>query len=376
MASSLRVALIHNLKQNVTLERGAPVDALAEYDSWETVGAIRDALAMTGHEVVCLEGDETLLDTVRQAGPDICFNIAEGLQGDAREAQVPALLEMLGIPYTGSRVLAQAISLDKAVTKRLWREAGLPTAPFQVLRRGEERLDRGLTFPLFVKPLHEGTGMGINASSVVHDAFALRRQARWLIDTYRQPALVEGYLPGREFTVGLVGNRLRPGVGSRNGVYDERGYHLFPVLEIDAGGGVGSGLYDAAAKAYSPGEEGAPLYLCPAEIPTRLALRLKRLAVAAFEAIGALDLGRVDFRLGADGQPYLLEINTLPGLNPRVSDICIMAAAEGFAYGDLINEILDLATDRYSLRRELDENSATILQTSGVGLAVPLREGL
>ncbi|MBU0702884.1 MAG: hypothetical protein KKC18_03375, partial [Chloroflexi bacterium] len=132
-------------------------------------------------------------------------------------------------------------------------------------------------------------------------------------------------------------------------LYDERGFHLLPVLEIDAHVSAGQGLYNAAAKSYVPGEEGAPLYLCPADIPPTLEAEMKQLTVAAFEAIGALDLGRVDFRLGDDGQPYLLEINTLPGLNPTVSDLCIMAKAEEMHYTDLINEILYLSVDRYGL---------------------------
>jgi D-alanine-D-alanine ligase len=320
---------------------------LAEYDSTETVQALEDALLAGGHQVILLEADETLPDTVRRAAPDICFNIAEGLQGDARESQVPALLEMLGIPYTGSGVLSHALSLDKAATKRIWRDVGLPTAPFQVFRRGDERLDRQLSFPLFVKPVHEGTGMGINGHSIVFNAAELRRQARWVIQTYRQPALVESYLPGREFTVGLIGNTLSPRERRWNDLYDQRGFHLFPVLEIDANVGAGQGLYNAASKSHNPDEEGAPLYLCPAEIPDALEAELKQMGVAAFEAIDALDLGRVDFRLASDGRPYLLEINTLPGLNPTVSDLCIMARAEGMDYTDLINEILYLAADRY-----------------------------
>ena len=351
--STMRVALVCNLKKNMAVRLNAPPDALAEYDSEETAQALQDALRAGGHTVTVLEGDATLLDTVRWAAPDICFNIAEGIHGDAREAQVPALLEMLGIPYTGSRVLSQAISLDKAVAKRLWRDAGLPTAPFQVLRSGEEDLDPLLIYPLFVKPLQEGTGMGINGRSVVHDEAALRRQARWVIETYQQPALIEQYLPGREFTVGLIGNQGRRGPGRLAHLYDDQGYHVFPLLEIDPSVGVGQGLYNAASKSYSPGEDGAPLYLCPAEVPPELETELKHLAVQAFEAIGALDVSRVDFRVGQDGRPHLLEINTLPGLNPRVSDLCIMAHAEGLPYNDLINEILGLALERYDREKVL-----------------------
>jgi D-alanine-D-alanine ligase len=344
-----RVALLYNLKYHAPVGSDAPPDALAEYDSEETVTALARALRAEGHEVISLEGDVTLLDTIRQVRPDICFNICEGHRGDARESHVPALLEMLGIPYTGSRVLAHALSLDKAATKRIWRDAGLPTAPFQVFFQGHELLTRELTFPLFVKPIREGSGMGINTLSLAQDEARLREQVRWVIDSYHQPALVEEYLPGREFTVGLIGNTLASGEEPRSALYDERGFHLFPVLEIDPTVGVGHGLYNAEAKSYYPGEEGAPRYLCPADIPASLASELQRLAVAAFEAIGALDLARVDFRLGADGQPYLLEINTLPGLNPTLSDLCIMAQAEGMDYADLINEVLNLAAERYRL---------------------------
>jgi D-alanine-D-alanine ligase len=346
--SAWRVGLICNMKKNFQADPDAPPDALAEYDSVETVQALQEALQAEGHEVIRLEADETLLDSVRQVAPDICFNIAEGLRGDARESHVPALLEMLGIPYTASKVLGNAISLDKAATKRVWRDSGLPTAPFQVFHHTDEPLDPSLSFPLFVKPVHEGTGMGINSNSVVFDEIELRRQVRWAIETYRQPALVENYLPGREFTVGIIGNRLLPGEASRNGLYDQQGYHIFPVLEIDSHHGVGGGLYNADAKSYLAGEQGAPLYFCPADIPFSLASELKKLTVAAFEAIGALDVSRIDFRLGLDGQPYLVEINTLPGLNPNVSDICIMAQAEGMPYPRLINEILYLAVDRYA----------------------------
>ena len=364
MKTGLRVGLIYNLKYNVEAGAGAPADALAEYDSVETIQALNGALRAGGHEVIPLEADETLVDTVRQVAPDICFNISEGLRGESRESQVPAMLEMLDIPYTGSKVLAHAISLDKAATKRIWRDFGLPTAPFQVLYRGDETLDRQLSYPLFVKPVHEGTGMGINDHSVVYDEAGLRKQARWVIQTYYQPALVEGYLPGREFTVGLIGNALAPGEKRWNGLYNERGFHIFPVLEIDANVGAGQGLYNAASKSYNPGEEGAPLYLCPANIPTILKVELRQMAMVAFETIGALDLGRVDFRLGEDGCPYLLEINTLPGLNPVVSDLCIMAQAEGIPYTDLINEILYLAVERYVQKSRGHERRARVLQSS------------
>lgn len=344
-----RVALLYNLKRNAPVEPGAPPDALAEYDCEETAEGIAAALRAAGHWVIRLEADTTLLDTIRQLQVDICFNIAEGHRGDARESQVPALLEMLGIPYTGSKVLAHALSLDKAMAKRIWRDNGLPTAPFQVFRTGDERLDPSLRFPLFVKPLLEGSGKGINRSSIVHTPAELRRQVRWILRTYRQPALVEAFLPGREFTVGLIGNRRRPGDPPRSPFYDADGFHVFPILEIDLSPiPEAGGVYDSHVKSDLPL---GPNYRCPAPIDPALAAEMKRLAVAAFEAIGALDLARVDFRLGSDGRPYLLEINTLPGLNPTYSDIVLAARAEGVPYERLIQEVLLLAAERYGMVR-------------------------
>lgn len=342
-----RVAVVANLKHNVAVDADAPPDALAEYDSEETVEGIAEALRAAGHEVIFLEADVSFLDRIRQAGVDICFNIAEGLRGDSREAHIPALLEMLGIPYTGSKVLAQAISLDKAATKRIWRDHGLPTAPFQVFVRGDEPLAADLAFPLFVKPLREGSGKGIVPNSVVHDEAALREQVRWVLRNYRQPALVETFLPGREFTVGLIGNTLAPGELPLSPLYDERGFHVFPILEVDLSPiAEAGGVYDSHVKSDLPL---AANYLCPAPLSEEMTEEIKRLAVAAFTAIGALDFSRVDLRLGADGRPYLMEINTLPGLNPTYSDLVLAARADGMLYVELVQEILNQAANRYGL---------------------------
>jgi D-alanine-D-alanine ligase len=342
-----------NRKYSVKVTAGAPIDALAEYDTEETIESIQRVLREAGHEAFFLEADETLLDTLRASKPDICFNIAEGLRGDARESHVPALLELLDVPYTGSKVLTHAISLDKAATKQIWRDAGLPTAPFQLFRHVDTPRDPALTFPLFVKPVREGSGMGINGRSIVHDEPSLREQLTWVIGTYRQPALVEPYLPGREFTVGMVGNSAAPGETRTARFYNQNGYHLFPVLEIDTGRGSVRGIYNAEAKSYAIESQSAPGYLCPADIPDELAEELGKLAMAAFEAIGGLDVGRVDFRCNGDGHPYLMEINTLPGLNPLVSDIVIAARAGNVPYEQLITEILNLALARYGMTDEV-----------------------
>jgi D-alanine-D-alanine ligase len=202
---------------------------------------------------------------------------------------------------------------------------------------------------LFVKPAREGTGMGVDQASVVRNRTELVDRVSWILNTYRQPALVEEYLPGREFTVGFIGNPGNPSNRRRPELYDQQGYHWFPVLEIDTRLSVSPGIYGHAAKEFDLTEKGAPAYLCPADITEDFRERLIDLTRSAAEALSVKDVSRVDFRLGVDGQPYLMEINTLPGLNPSLSDLCIMAAAEGIPYHELITEILYLAAERFSM---------------------------
>jgi D-alanine-D-alanine ligase len=342
---SWHIALTANLKSDLIWHADAPPDAGAEFDARETIEAITAALQAEGHLVTFCPADRTLPDALQDNRPDICFNIAEGLGGDAREAQVPALCELLGIPYTASRVLANALSLDKTQTKRIWQNLGLPTARFQEFRASSDVMWPPLRYPLFVKPAREGTGMGMGLDSIVLDEASLREQVAWVIETYQQPALVEELLPGREFTVGFIGNRGT----KRPFPYNPDGYYFFPVLELGTQNSVSPGVYGYDAKSLPLDEIGAPDYLCPADVPANLRHRLYTLTRQAAEAIGVCDVCRVDFRLDAEGEPYLLEINTLPGLNPAVSDLCIMARADDIPYQTLIAEILYLAAERFGL---------------------------
>jgi D-alanine-D-alanine ligase len=251
----------------------------------------------------------------------------------------------LGIPYTASRVLANALSLDKTQTKRIWQSLGLPTAHFQEFHASTDVLHPTLRYPMFVKPAREGTGMGMGLDSIVYDETTLREQVAWVIETYQQPALVEEFLSGREFTVGFIGNRGT----KRPFPYNPDGYYFFHVLELGTQNSVSPGVYGYDAKSLALDENGAPDYLCPADIPHNLRHRLYTLTRHAAEAIGVCDVSRVDFRLDDEGEPYLLEINTLPGLNPAVSDLCIMARADDIPYQTLITEILYLAAERFGL---------------------------
>jgi len=346
----LRVALLYNLKANAPHHEGEPQDAAAELDSEETVQALQQALESGGHQVIPLEGDVHLYPTLQRLRPeiDIAFNICEGHRGESRESQVPAMLEMLGIPYTASKILGQALSLHKAMAKRIWMSYGLPTAAFQLFARANEPVHPSLEYPLFAKPVAEGTAKGIDSDSILHDEKQLRQRVGQLLHAYSQPVLVETYLPGREFTVGLLGNPLRPGEKPLSSRYGEDGFHLFPVLEIDTSPVADSehGIYTSRIKSDMPL---AIRYLCPAPIETVLEQDLARVAVAAFLSIQGLDVARVDVRLDMKGHPHLLEINTLPGMNPTISDLCIMARAEGMPYEELINDIVRLAARRYGL---------------------------
>jgi D-alanine-D-alanine ligase len=347
-----RVAVIANVKGETALPIDAPPDAGAEFDRRETIQSIQDAIESDGHTTRFLSADHTLLDTVREYRPDICFNIAEGIVGDGREAQVPALLEMLRVPYTASRVLANAVGLDKTMTKRIWRDHGIPTAPFQEFISGHEPIDPALEYPLFVKPAREGTGMGMDEGSIVRDAHELRERVLWVVRKYHQPALVEAFLPGREFTVGVLGRGDALHWARRPELYQADGFHRFPMLEVDNHNTVTPGVYGYQAKTLHPGDEGVPTFICPAPVEPVLAEELSLLAIRAHQAVGALDVSRVDVRLDAEGQLHLLEINTLPGLTPGFSDLCVLAAGQGLSYTDLILEVLYLGASRFGLLHE------------------------
>jgi D-alanine-D-alanine ligase len=347
-----RVAVIANVKGKTSLLAEGPEDAGAEYDKVETIEAIRRAIESDGHNTVFIPADINLPFALRDEVPDLCFNIAEGLGGDGREAHAPAVFELLHIPYTASRVTANAIALDKTLTKRIWRDNGLPIAPFQEFTSADEVIDATLRYPMFVKPAREGTGMGMGLDSVVNNETELRARIQWVISKYNQPALVEEYLAGREFTVGVLG---RPGwqkYSLNSELYGQDGFHRMPVLEVESEKSVTPGVYGISAKQKYPGEDGYPSFLCPAPVSEEFARKLQDLAIKAHQAIGGLDVSRVDFRCDADGNPFLLEINSLPGLTPDFSDLCVIAKAENISYTSLILEILYLGASRWGLVQE------------------------
>lgn len=348
-----RVALLANLKVNAPRLEEMPHDQWDDLDSEKTVLDLVDAIRSGGHECEFLEGDITLYDTVRNYKPDICFNICEGHMGDAREAQVPAILEMLRIPYTGSKVLTLALALDKPMTKRILTYHDLPTPQFQVFERVDEPLSAEMSFPMFAKPSREGTGIGVTADSIIFNEEQLRDRVNTLMIRYKQPVLVEQYIEGREITVGLVGNLQGPAArrlpDNEEALRIQAGLHFFPPLEVDLS------PYQDTDTVYSNrlkvdlAEE--LNYICPAPLESELLSDLNWYTAAVFRVTGGLDVSRVDFRLDMhdNWRPYILEINPLPGLSPRSSDLVIEAAAQGIGHTELVNMILDTALQRYEL---------------------------
>jgi D-alanine-D-alanine ligase len=341
----LRVAVLHNLKENAPHLNGQrPPDTLAELDSLRNVSDYVSALRALGHDVVAWEGDADLPRRLARQPRDICFNTCEGFRGAAREAQVPALLEMLGVPYTASDVLALAVTLDKAMTKRVLAHQRLPTPRFDEFRSAQQPLDPQLRFPLFVKPNAEGTGIGIHADAVVRTEIQLRERVDHVLRTYHQSALVEEYVEGRDVTCGLVGN-VRP-----DGRTDD--LHVFPVSEVNFA-------------AYAPGTEpfysyklkvelaAAYRWICPAPIPDELTREIQRLTVETFRVCGCRDVARVDFRLDAHNgwQPMILEINALPGMNWN-SDLTRCAETDGWTHFQLLQAAFHAAVDRRGLPRD------------------------
>jgi D-alanine-D-alanine ligase len=348
-----RVALLANLKKNAPHFDGMSEDQWDDLDSESTVNALIEALRAGGHTCEFIEGDATLIGSLGKFKPDICFNICEGHFGDAREAQVPAILEMLRIPYTASKVLTLALTLDKPMTKRVLTYHDLPTPPFQVFERVDEVLADDMHFPLFVKPSREGTGMGVSASSIVRTDAELQEQVAHILERYKQPALVEDYIEGREVTVGVVGNLIGP--VSRRIPVDEgaariqAGLRFMPPMEVDLQPFQESDtVYSNRLKVDLADQL---TYLAPAPLDEELVDDLNWYTAAVFRVTGALDVSRVDFRLDIHDnlKPYILEINPLPGLAPEISDLVIEAKADGVSYNELVNMILDTALRRYGM---------------------------
>ena len=345
----VRVGFTYNVK------RTHDSDEHAEFDPPETIIAISNALARQGFIVVHLEATPDLPRVLAEADVDLIFNIAEGVEGRNREAQVPALCELLGIPYTGSDSATLAIALDKALCKKVLSQHGILTPKFQVMETGRERLDGELKFPLIVKPNAEGSSKGIGTASVVDSEEELRAKVTAIIDRYKQPALVEEYIHGREFTVGLLGSKRR--------------LRVLPPMEIRFKDEANERpVYDYVVKQEW---EKHVEYECPAKLTESENRLVEKVARATFAALECRDFARVDLRMAPDGKVYVFEVNPLPGMTPGYSDLVLISNAAGMDYDQLMGEILvgGLRRLRDKRRREEQEEEAAEAQAQARELA-------
>lgn len=361
MLNKLNVALVFNLKKEADEvstsgdagegERSVEVvarprpqktkaDTYAEWDTEETILAVKAALEQH-HNVTLIEANEEACQHLLQVQPDIVFNIAEGFRGPSREAQIPAILEMLGIPYTGSDPLTLGICLDKARAKEILSYHDIATPPFAVLSNLKDLTSCAVPFPAMVKPLHEGSSKGIFNSSVVRTKKELRSQVEQVLFDYEEPALVEKFLPGREFTVALLGNG------------DD--VRVLPIIEIKFDSlpqGVNP-IYSYEAKwVWDTLEHPVDVHECPAKITHDLANSISGICKKAFKILNCHDWCRIDIRLDEGGIPNIIELNPLPGILPNPEEhSCFPQAARaaGLEHSALINSVLDVAAKRYGL---------------------------
>ena len=326
----LKVGITYNLKKDFSQRENQPIDLLEEFDSEETIDAIREVLESEGHEVIKLGGDRGLIDRVRQGPIDIVFNIAEGLEGRNREAHIPALLEFLSIPYTGSDPLTLSLTLDKAMAKRVVMSQNIPTPRFKKIEKMNDLDGLDLHYPLFIKLCYEGSSKGVRLDSKILDPRSLGEKTRNLLETYGSPVLVEEFVKGPEFTVGVLGN-------------DDP--FVLGVMQIEIKGNPPEeSIYSLEIKREW---EEKVRYHCPPSIDQNLLKKIEEVALRSYRALECRDVSRVDIRVGEDRTPYFLEINPLPGLSPVYGDLVIMARSMGWDYARLVKTIFHQALKRY-----------------------------
>jgi D-alanine-D-alanine ligase len=322
----MRIGITYDLRDEY-LAMGFGDEETAEFDRIDTIEAIESALRGLGFETDRIGNIRSLAKRLASGDRwDMVFNIAEGLKGFGREAQVPALLDAYEIPYTFSDVLVLALTLHKGMTKRVIRDLGIPTPDFAVIETASDCDQVRLPFPLFAKPVAEGTGKGINASSKIGSKEVLRSVCEDLLRNFNQPVLVETYLPGKEFTVGIVGT----GKSARS----------VGCIEVVLKGQAEPGAYSYWNKKMY--EELVEYRL----VEDGMARKAVEVALASWTGLGCRDGGRVDLRADADGLPHFLEVNPLAGLNPLISDLPILCTMKGMSYKELISQIMESALSR------------------------------
>jgi D-alanine-D-alanine ligase len=328
----MKIGLSYDLKEAVDPGQAPPEDALEEYDSKETVEALKSAIEARGHVVVKLGGGREFLNHILHEKVDFVFNISEG-RGNyrGREAQVPSVLEMLDIPYSGADPQCLAVCLDKNLTKKIVSWDGIHTPVWRTVDRSQlNNMDwQTLPYPGFVKPVWEGSSKGIRLNSLCRDPQQMETVVTGLLQRYNQPVLIEEFIPGQEVTVGMVGNNPPRVVGVMRVIPRKTDRNFVYSLEVK--------------RDY----ENLVDYECPAKIKKTTLEQIREFSLRAFQVLECRDFARLDFRIRPNGAVYFLEANPLAGLNPKSSDLVIMAGLIGVSYQDLIGSILESALERY-----------------------------
>ncbi len=336
----LKVGLTYNLKK---MSDSDTLDAEAEYDNIETVLAIKEALESAQCQVELLEATEELPAKLAGHPVDIVFNIAEGIQGRGREAQVPAILNYFRIPYTGSDETTLCLALDKALTKRILATYRIRTPQYRVITVEKPSLSGKIRFPAIVKPNAEGSSKGISDVAVVSDSHELKELVTKNLKDYKQDMLVEEYISGREFTVGILGN------GS-----DAHVFRPMEIIYLDE-----QSKYKIYSYQVKQNYKKLIRYECPAPLSAGTEAEMMETARKIYRILSCRDCARIDFRLSPDGRLYFIEINPLPGLAPGYSDYPMLAEFCGVDYTSLVQGVLDSALKRYGIRSGL-QRSVTI----------------
>lgn len=333
------IGLTYDLKNDWQVAKDEPTDANAEFDNEKTIGEIAQALEAGGHRVKKIGNVRNLLSQIDHLGVDIVFNIAEGRHGRNRESQIPIILEMNGIPFVGADGLSLGVTLDKVVAKKCFIADGIPTPSFFDAKETDDlkRLNT-IGFPLIVKCRYEGSSKGLSRKSRVENYQELKTQVELVNRVYKQSAIVEEFIRGTEFTVGVLGTD-NP--------------ELLAVVQVKI-----EGKLDLGDDFYTFSRLQRPElveYICPAPIPKKLNDQLQELAIKAYKSVDCRDFGRVDFRVDEKGNPYVLEINPLPCLSKE--DVFYVAPrAMGITYETMMNKILDYGLARYGLNGKYKED--------------------
>ena len=323
----MKVAVLANLKEDAPISPDDPPGRWDDLDDQETVQMIVESLHSIGHQAKYFPAGIGSIEDIKKYNPDLCFNSGEGHFGASREAQMPAILDTLRIPYTCAGVLGMSLSHNKHIAKRIFRCSGLPTANFFVLNHPQELADHKLHYPLFVKPAYEGSSIAINENALVKNYTELIKQVAWVWDQIHAHILVEEYVEGREFTIGILGNEV------------------LPIVEIISP----TGFYSNEQK---EDLESEVYRVCPAKLSPEKTAEFQALALRAKEVLELEDVCRMDMRMDADGNAYILEVNPIPLMcpDPEQASLVYAARAAGYSYQDIVRKIIESAANRLNLK--------------------------